>query len=113
MNPLFGVTNNTGYVGFMNVTAGSYTFSFARQGYEPMNATLSITNQPMTLTITLMDNNLQSTNAGTSTFVIIALIIVILVAASGASVILLIKSRDKEKVRKLRELQQQLKQNKN
>jgi hypothetical protein len=110
MNPLFGVTNDTGYIGFTNVTVGSYTFSLAKQGYDPMNASLSITNQPMVLTITLLGGNAQSTTAGTSILVTIAVIIVILAAASGASVVLLLKRKSNAKVRKLRELQQQLKQ---
>jgi uncharacterized protein HemX len=73
-----------------------------------MNASLSLTNQPMALTITLLSGNEQAANA--TTLIVVAVIVVIIAVASGVSVVMVLKRKSNAKVRKLRELQQQLKQ---
>jgi len=108
VNPLFDIANDNGHVSFRNVTAGSYIFALVKQGYEPMNASLSLTNQPMALTITLLSGNEQFANA--NTLITVALIVIIIVVASVVGVFFVVKRKSNVKERKLRELQQQLKQ---
>jgi hypothetical protein len=107
MGTLVQLTNATGYVTFQNVTAGSYTFKLVKQGYPTTNETIDYPGQPTTININLVTGQMTTLTNGTS-IMLILIIVVAAIAIAGASGFLLIKSGERSRSRKIKELQKQL-----
>ena len=105
---LFDIADAQGSVTFKEVPSGSYTFTIIKQGYEPINATLELTGQPMSLPLTLLTGTEQETNQ--SLLLPIAAIVIVAVVVSLIVVFLLIRRRSKNRIQQLQELQRQLQQ---
>ncbi len=87
---LSAFTNETGFVAFQNVTAGSYTFQIFKDGYQLVSQTINATRQESTLTILLSNDNSARNNQNTTTspFLIPAIVAVIIIVAIAASILL-------------------------
>jgi hypothetical protein len=105
---LFDITNATGYVTFQNVSKGSYTLNITKQGYKPNAANIDFTGQSLILPLTLLSAN--STATGDNTLLIVLIVIIIIVISASLLTVLLIRRRNDARIRKLQELQKQLKQ---
>ena len=105
---LFDITNATGYVTFQNVSKGSYTLNITKQGYKSNAANIDFTGQSLILPLTLLNAN--STTTGDNTLLIILIVIIIIVISASLLTVLLIRRRNNVRIRKLQELQKQLKQ---
>ena len=108
VNSLFDISDDQGSVTFKEIPSGSYTFTIVKQGYDPMNATLDLTGQPMSLPLTLLTGAEQETNQ--SLLLPIAAIVIVAVGVSLLVVFLLIRRRGKNRIQQLQELQRQLRQ---
>lgn len=111
MTTLTDITNSSGYVTFQNPVVGSYTFKIVRVGSESMNATIDFTGQPIILPITLLSSNSTADSnspADYGVLLITAIVLVIIVVAVVSS-ILVVRRKKSERIRKLQELQKQLK----
>ncbi len=106
MTTLNEITNATGYVTFQNAISGSYTFKIIR-GSTSMNQTFDYTGQPLALTLTLLDSNAPAT--ADNTVLLIAAIVIVIIAVSAVSALVIVKRKKTERIRKLHELQNQLK----
>ncbi|MGA2682550.1 MAG: hypothetical protein ABSF44_12210 [Candidatus Bathyarchaeia archaeon] len=104
---LVDLTNATGYVTFQNVTAGSYTFKLVKQGYPTTNETIDFPGQSLTLDINLVNGKITTQTNGTS-IMLVLIIVVAAIAIAGASGFLMIKSGERSRTRKIKELQKQL-----
>ncbi len=79
---LSGFTNATGYVRFNNVTAGMYTFTVVKEGYEEMTQTINFKGQPMTRTFLL------SPVPDNTPLILFAVVIVLVIAVISGVVII-------------------------
>jgi hypothetical protein len=102
---LVAVTNSTGYVTFNNVTAGSYTFTFEKDGYPTTNATIDFAGQTMTMPINLIGGNITAANGLSITLIIL---IVVVIAVCCVTLFLFIQRGSQTRAKKIRELQKQL-----
>jgi hypothetical protein len=102
---LTDLTNATGYVTFNNLLAGSYSFKLIKDGYADFNETLTLKGQPLALTVTM----LNSSTLDTQTLALIAVIVVVATVVALASGMLIIRRRRSAKIRKLQDLQKQVK----
>jgi hypothetical protein len=102
---LMDITNSTGYVTFNNVTAGSYTFEFEKDGYPTTNATLNFPGKTMTMPINLIGGSITQANGFSITLIIL---IVVVIAICCVTVFFFIKSGSQTRAKKIRELQKQL-----
>jgi hypothetical protein len=109
MQPLFDITNATGYVTFQNTTAGSYTFKIIKEGYPPQNETIDYHGQPLTLSIALSSSNANGNNPNGNTLIIIVSIVVVAVAVAVISSLFLVRRKKSPNIKKLQELQKQIK----
>jgi hypothetical protein len=107
MTKLMDITNATGYVKFANVQLGIYNFN-ATTGYQSTNKTFNITNLPYTDSLMLINEG--NTSGGISSSLLIIIIVVIVIAAAAtAGGLLVLRRRGKARIRKLQEMQKQLK----
>lgn len=102
---LTSITNSTGYVVFKDIVAGPYSFKIVKDGYLEFNQTLTVPPQPLTLSITLLRDEIIDAQ----TLILVAVIVVIAAVVAVSSAMLIIKRRRSERVRKLQQLQKQLK----
>jgi hypothetical protein len=105
VNPLVDVTNKTGYVPFNNLTAGTYSFKIFKTGYPQLNQTINFSGKTMpTLTFTLSNGAVDNT-----TLIITVSIVAVATAIAVLNGFLIIRRKKSAKIRKLRDLQKQLK----
>jgi hypothetical protein len=104
MKTLSAITNATGYVTFKDLLTGTYTFTITKEGYEPVNQTITFKGQPISLTLTLQEN--AKTNL---TLIIILSIVATAISIAAISGVLLIKRRKASRFKALQELQKKLK----
>lgn len=109
MQTLFDITNATGYVTFQNATAGSYTFKIIKEGYPPQNETIDYHGQPLALSIALSSSNANGNNPNGNTLIIIVSIVVAAVVIAVISSLFLVKRKKSPNIKKLQELQKQIK----
>jgi hypothetical protein len=103
--PLVDATNKTGYVTFNNLTAGTYSFKIFKYGYPQLNQTINFSGKTMpTLTFTLSNGAVDNT-----TLIITVSIVAVATAIAVISGLLIIRRKKSAKIRKLRDLQKQLK----
>jgi hypothetical protein len=107
MRSLSDVSNSTGYVNFQNVTAGLYTFKIIKEGYPEMNQTIDYNGQPLALSIALFNGNANS-NVSINLILIIA-IAAIVIAIAVASSLYIVRHKKSANIKKLQEMQKQLK----
>ncbi len=109
MQKLLDMTNATGYVTFQNATAGLYTFKIVSGGYAQLNETINYSGEPLTLTIPLSSNvvqsNISSSNSSNSLIPIIAIIAVVIVVVACLA---LLKRKTSPNVQKLKALKKQM-----
>jgi hypothetical protein len=105
---LVDVTNATGYVNFQNVTAGVYTFKIIKEGYLEMNQTIDYNGQPLVLTIALFNSNTKSNDSTISLIVIVAIAATVIVIAVVSS-LYIVRRKKSPNIKKLKEMQKQLK----
>jgi hypothetical protein len=104
-NNLFDLTNSSGYITFKNLTMGLYSFRVIKDGYTEMNETIEYTtSQPLMLTITLTNSAIDNT-----TLIIIVSIVIAATVISVISGLFIVKRKKSAKIRKLQDLQKQLK----
>ncbi len=89
---LSGSTNETGYVTFKNVTAGSYTFEITKAGYETLDKTVDFKGNPLAMVLTLYGSNAQ----GDNTLVIIAAVVIVVVVIAVISLVLIKRRKPKK-----------------
>ena len=109
MQTLFDITNATGYVTFQNATAGSYTFKIIKEGYPPQNETIDYNGQPLALSIALSSSNTNGNNSNGNTLIIIVSIVVAAVVIAVISSLYLVRRKKSPNIKKLQELQKQIK----
>jgi hypothetical protein len=87
MRDLIGTTNSTGYVTFFDVAEGNYTFSVNKEGYLPMNMSLSfkVSNPASTWFLTESSDNQPPADL---TIVWVTLVVVIVVVVVGVIMVL-------------------------
>ena len=105
VEPLYGVTNSTGYVTFGNLPPGDYSFLVFKDDYQGMNETLNFKGGVLSLTLTLYPNTVLPS---TTTFYVI----IIVIAAAVVSIVvglLFLRRRRSKKIRRLQDLQKHLK----
>jgi hypothetical protein len=105
VSALTDLTNTTGYVTFSNLLAGSYSFKIIKDGYEDFNETLTLKGQPLALTVTMLGSNAIDTQ----TLVLIAVTVIIATVVALVSGMLIIRRKRSAKIRKLQDLQKQVK----
>lgn len=105
VSALTDLTNATGYVTFNNLLAGPYSFKMIKEGYADFNETLTLKRQPLALTVTMIDSN----NVDAQTLFLISGIVIIAVVVALVSGLLIVRRRRSAKIRKLQDLQKQLK----
>lgn len=105
---LFAITNATGYVNFQNVTTGVYTFNIIKEGYPEMNQTINYNGQPLDLTIALSNSNANSNLSTFNLIVVVAIVATIFIIAI-AGILYLVKHKKSANIKKLQEMQKQLK----
>jgi hypothetical protein len=109
---LFDITNATGYVTFQNATAGSYTFKVIKEGYPSQNETIDYNGHPLILSIILTNSNVNSnvnSNNSSNTLIMIITVVVTIVAIAVISILYIIKRKKSPNLKKLQELQKQMK----
>jgi hypothetical protein len=82
---LAGSTNETGYVTFKNVTAGSYTFEITKAGYETLDKTIDFKGNPLAMVLTLYAGAAQ----GDNTLIIIVAVVIVVVVIALISIVLI------------------------
>ncbi len=87
---LSAFSNTTGYVSFTNVTAGQYSFTIVKEGYQNANQTVNLKTQSISWPLQLSSINQAASNEAPLTIIIIAIISVI-IAVIG--VIVVVKRR--------------------
>jgi len=107
MATLADLTNATGYVTFQNVLAGSYNFKLVAQGYPTTNETIEFPGGSLTMDINIV-NGKVTTQTNSTSIMLIVTIAVAAIAIAGASGFILIKSGEKSRTKKIKELQKQL-----
>jgi hypothetical protein len=106
MTKLTEITNSTGWVKFNNTQIGTYNF-VAKTGDISTNKTFVITNLPYVDSIMLNGDN---TGGGiSSSLLIIIIVVIVIVVAAVAGGLLVLRRRGKARIRKLQEMQKQLK----
>jgi hypothetical protein len=103
MGTLFNITNSAGYVTFENLVIGTYTFRIIKEGFPETNQTISYKGQPITLTLTLVDEGVDN-----KTLMIIAAAVISAIATGLAAGLIFVRRKRSIKIRKLQELQKQL-----
>lgn len=102
---LTSITNSTGYVVFNDIVTGPYSFKIVKDGYLEFNQTLTVPTQPLSLSITLIRDEIIDAQ----TLILVVVIVVIAAVVAVLSAMLIIRRRRSERVRKLQQLQKQLK----
>jgi hypothetical protein len=106
---LINMTNSAGTVAFQNVTAGSYTFKIIKDGHSQINQTIDYNGQRLELTIALLDNiSSGSSRQSESNVQIIAVMAISIVIAAIAGITLM-RRKQSTNLKKLKQLQKQLK----
>jgi hypothetical protein len=90
---IWGITNQTGYVAFTNVTAGAYTFEITKDGYEAFNQAINFDGEQLSLVFTL---NVGS-NSGGIDFWLLGVIIAIFAAVFVVMAVVVVKRRKRAK----------------
>jgi hypothetical protein len=85
---LSGITNETGYITFRNVSAGNYTFSITKDGYETMNQTINFKGTQLSTVLTMFGGN-----SGVNMWVIITVVIIVAIVIAVISLVLINRRR--------------------
>ncbi len=83
---LFGISNESGYVTFRNVTAGQYTFNVEKEGYGQTDKAITFSGQPASVEVAFSSG--EASMDLTTIIVIVVVVIVVIVLG-----ILLVKRR--------------------
>ena len=92
MEPLIGVTNETGYAVFDNAINGSYTFSIVKEGLDQFNQSINFKGKPVTYTIMVSSGTAPSTD---NSLLIAAVIVVVVIVAVICSVLVIKRKRNR------------------
>ncbi len=92
MEPLIGVTNETGYAIFNNAPQGSYTFSIVKEGLDQVNKSINFKGQAVTY-IAVSSGTAPSTDNSLMIAAVIIIVVVVLVIFG----VLVIKRRRKSR----------------
>ncbi len=87
---LSGITNETGYVTFTNVTLGQYAFSVTKDGYKQTGTSMTFKGEPVNATLTLSEKVATANNSSLILPIIIVVIVVIIVVVIA---LLMLKKR--------------------
>ncbi len=81
---LLGITNETGYVTFRNVTVGSYSLQITKAGYATIDQPIDFNGKPLALALTLYGGGAQ----GDNTLVLVGIVVIFAVIFAVIGIVL-------------------------